>query len=602
MPEQTEQPMSSSWIQELNKQIGRRKHVILYGNIHDQLLYNGSYQGIHDFLLKAYFWDKGFDLIVQYDPVEKYKFARRKMRHDFDDFALSRGWIETEQDLEEVFCNLLGVLSQKTTSAAAIIDLGDMLTSDSIRHGVATRNPLILLKKCTLEASMIGQGCLKGYRNTLVILVSELKGLPEWFYQNNPFVGLVKVLLPNKEERCQFIRYYVKKFYQGDRISADLDLLSEEFADLTAGFHTRDLEALRYTSLQEEIPLGVKEVWRLVDFYKFGQRDDPWEKLNRDKLKTASAQLSRAVIGQPYAIEAVTTMLTSARVGLSISGSTGRSGKPKGVFFFVGPTGVGKTELAKALTKLVFGDERAFARFDMSEYTQKDAAEKLIGAAPGFVGYEEGGQLTNRVLEQPYSILLFDEIEKAHPQVLDKFLQILEDGRLTDGKGQTAYFNQTAIIFTSNIGASDLGKNGKNPQYKQVVNHFETEVKRYLTSEIGRPELLSRLGYNIVVFDMLRPEFVKEIGNKFLGQLKNAAQEKYKLTLNFQPSVLNVLSDRMDEDKRLYGGRWIKTLLETMVERPLNKWIFQHYPDLGNLRGRTLEVGLKKDQLEVKNV
>jgi ATP-dependent Clp protease ATP-binding subunit ClpA len=140
-------------------------------------------------------------------------------------------------------------------------------------------------------------------------------------------------------------------------------------------------------------------------------------------------------------------MLTNAKVGISMSQVSGRNSKPKGVFFFVGPTGVGKMELAKSLSRLIFGDEEAFLRFDMSEYKEEHAAEKLAGAPPGFVGYEEGGQLTNKILERPYRILLFDEIEKAHPKVLDKFLQILEDGRLTDGKGQTAYFNQTVIIW-----------------------------------------------------------------------------------------------------------------------------------------------------------
>lgn len=277
---------------------------------------------------------------------------------------------------------------------------------------------------------------------------------------------------PSKEERRQFAINFLRPgpasggFYSGDRINAqrpaleepsELEHIADEFADLTDGFQAMDLEALRHTSWRERIPLQMREVWRLVDFFKFGMRHDPWEQLKPDKVRRAREELSLAVIGQPVAIKAVTTMLTAARVGLNMSAdAAGRTGRPKGVFFFVGPTGVGKTELAKALTRLVFGDPGAFARFDMSEYKEEHDAEKLVGAPPGFVGYEEGGQLTNRVLEKPYSILLFDEIEKAHPRVLDKFLQILEDGRLTDGKGQTAYFNQTAIVFTSNIGASDL--------------------------------------------------------------------------------------------------------------------------------------------------
>jgi ATP-dependent Clp protease ATP-binding subunit ClpA len=207
--------------------------------------------------------------------------------------------------------------------------------------------------------------------------------------------------------------------------------------------------------------------------------------------------------------------------------------------------------------------------------------------------------------------LLFDEIEKAHPKVLDKFLQILEDGRLTDGKGQTAYFNQTAIIFTSNIGASDLTDpqtgmlirkgimtrvsldNVDDFPYTDVANHFRTEVNWFFTSRIGRAELLNRLGDNIVVFDLLRSEFVDGIANKFLRSLAEAAEEKYKFRLVFDESVVRETHQAMTMgDNLLFGGRRIKSLLETLVERPLNRWLFQNYPETSVLSGRTLVLSL----------
>src|SRR5262249_42628374 len=218
-------------------------------------------------------------------------------------------------------------------------------------------------------------------------------------------------------------------------------------------------------------------------------------------------------------------VLVSARVGVSMSEATARSGRPKGTFFFVGPTGVGKTELAKALTGLIFGDDTAFARFDMSEYAEQHAAEKLAGSPPGYVGYEEGGHLTNRVRERPFSLLLFDEIEKAHARVMDKFLQLLEDGRLTDGKGQTAYFSQSVIIFTSNIGSDRLSlsgtEDGNLPTYEAVRDHYLAAVRDHFTRPptqggLGRPELLNRFGDNVLVFDLLRPEYVDGISRKFL--------------------------------------------------------------------------------------
>jgi len=608
------QPFSSRWILEFEKQLYRRKHILLYGNVNDQLIWRNSYQTLSDFL-QAYFLDSNFELVARYDQLEKWKFATPDMRDTFDELALRRN-LEAFNELEQAFCHLLGLLSQPQTSVAALVDLGDLLASDSISKG---RHPLLLLKKCTLEASVINQGALQGRRNTIVIVTGDLQGVPEWFYKNNPFLSMVQISLPNQEERRQFALRFLRPtpdgkggFYQGDRLTQEqIEILAEEFANLTEGFRTIDLDALRITSMLKRMPLQAKEVWKLIDFFKFGVRDNPWGQLNKEKVMSASEQLTRNVIGQPRAVKAVTTMLTSARVGLSLTPSSAGSGKPQGIFFFVGPTGVGKTELAKALTKLVFGDERAFARFDMSEYKQEQAAEKLTGAPPGFVGYEAGGQLTNRVMEQPYSILLFDEIEKAHPKILDKFLQILEDGRLTDGKGQTAYFNQTAIIFTSNIGASDLtephtGKlirqgimnlvqqgNVNNFSYEQIAEHFKQEVTWYFTNYIGRAEILNRLGDNIVVFDLLRPEFVGKIGAKFLGFLQESAREKYQLNLQFQPSVLQILSQKMEQgDNLLFGGRRIKTMLETLIERPINSWIFQQENGGEKLTGKTLEVEL----------
>lgn len=656
--------ISARWIQEFEKHLYRRQHLILYSNIHDQFLWQGNYQGIAEFL-NAYFLNLGFDLIVRYDPVDGLTFAQSQMRQLFEELAQQR---LAQQELERLgqsstpaapatvdpmqpppranpgsvvqqltssylspevaFSHLRAVISQPKTAIAAIIDLGDMLTADPERYLEQERHLLMLLKKCTLEGSVIREGHLIGYRNTLILLASDLRRVPPWFYTSNPFVALVQVTRPNKAERNQFIlRFGQQGFYGGHLLNAqrlipqqpsELELTAEEFAALTEGFQTMDLEAIRHTSWREQIPLSPKTVLRLVDFYKFGQRDEPFEQIGVEKIASAREALSQSVIGQPRAVDAVTTLLTSAKVGISLSNVSGRNSKPKGIFFFVGPTGVGKTELAKSLTRQIFGDEQAFARFDMSEYKEEHAAEKLAGAPPGFVGYEEGGQLTNRILEHPYSILLFDEIEKAHPKVLDKFLQILEDGRLTDGKGQTAYFNQTVIIFTSNIGASDLTdpqtgaiirtgimtevqRQGMNSfTYAQVEAHFRSQVHWHFTSRIGRAELLNRLGDSIVVFDLLRPEFVWKIGEKFLRQLAESAWDKYRLLLAFQTSVLEVLSVRMQVGENLlFGGRRIKTLLETLVERPLNRWIFENYPDLNRLAQRQFIVGLEDKGLLV---
>lgn len=632
---------SARWIPDFEKQLYRRRHIILYGNIHDQFLWRGAYLGIHDFL-QNYFQDLAFPLILRYDPIDGFIFAKSEMSQQFE--QISQQHLQQNQAPqplsspdsppprrnpgahipravnqrlipEEAFGNLRAVIRQNQLATSAVIDLGDMLTTDGDRYSAEERNALILLKKCTLEAAIIREGALNGYRNQLIILANDLKRVPVWFYANNPNIALVQVTRPNKEERQQFIlRFGQQGFCGGQRLkpqSPEAEAIAEDFAELTEGFQTMDLEALRHTSWRENISLSQKELIRLIDFYKFGQKQEPFEQINAEKIRQAREQLSRSVMGQNHAIEAVTTVLTSAKVGISMSQVSGRNSKPKGVFFFVGPTGVGKTELAKSLSRLIFGDEEAFIRFDMSEYKEEHAAEKLAGAPPGFVGYEEGGQLTNKILERPYRILLFDEIEKAHPKVLDKFLQILEDGRLTDGQGQTAYFNQTVIIFTSNIGASDLSdsqtgtliRSGIMNQiqnqgiehfsYEQVQTHFQEEVNWYFTSRIGRAELLNRLGDNIVVFDLLRPDYVTGIGNKFLQQLAESALDKYQLRLEFDDSIITFLRSEMEKQENLlFGGRRIKTLLETLIERPLNRWIFENYPDFHLLLGQSLSLSI----------
>jgi ATP-dependent Clp protease ATP-binding subunit ClpA len=274
---------------------------------------------------------------------------------------------------------------------------------------------------------------------------------------------------------------------------------------------------------------------------------------------------------------------------------------PKGVFFFVGPTGVGKTELSKSLAKFLFGDETACIRFDMSEYSQENSDQKLIGAPPGYVGFEEGGQLTNAIRERPFSVVLFDEIEKAakpNPRILDIFLQILEDGRLTDNRGETTYFSDTVIIFTSNLGTSEV-RSGSDPE--RVAGEFVRIVKEYFDNELKRPEILGRIGYeNIVPFNFINdPAFADKILKSKMEPVKLGIREKYGMELEIEDwgSFSAYILSGADVSK---GGRDILNALDSRLLTPMAMRLFDNYDDLGRLRGSRLIAFVRDDGLDFR--
>lgn len=279
-----------------------------------------------------------------------------------------------------------------------------------------------------------------------------------------------------------------------------------------------------------------------------------------EKLKNLESLLEKYVIGQKEAVTKVSESLRRARAGLK------DQKKPIGSFLFLGPTGVGKTELAKTLAKLFFNDEKAFIRFDMSEYAESHTAQRLIGSPPGYVGYEEGGQLTNQVLAKPYSLLLFDEIEKAHPRVFDLFLQILDDGRLTDSQGRLVDFRNTLIIFTSNIASQEIFVNGGNllDQNFDRKKFFESTIMP-IVRQYFRPEFVNRFD-DIVMFNPLGEKELVEIAKIKIKQLQEKLNDK---------KIKFVISDEKLEElvkssfNPSFGARPIERAIKDQIENPL---------------------------------
>ncbi|HVH65504.1 MAG TPA: AAA family ATPase, partial [Candidatus Acidoferrum sp.] len=270
------------------------------------------------------------------------------------------------------------------------------------------------------------------------------------------------------------------------------------------------------------------------------------------KLLTMEDRLHERVVGQDEAVTAVANAVRRGRAGL------GDPNRPIGSFIFLGPTGVGKTELARALANFLFDDEQAMVRIDMSEYQEKHTVARLVGAPPGYVGYEEGGQLTEAVRRRPYSVILFDEIEKAHPDVFNVLLQILEDGRLTDGQGRTVDFKNSVVIMTSNIGSAILQDQGLPERDKQ---RLVLEAVR----QTFRPEFLNRVD-EIIVFNPLTREQIKAIVDIQLERLRKRLAER-RITLQLTPAALEAIANEGYDPT--YGARPLKRVLQRRIQDPL---------------------------------
>jgi ATP-dependent Clp protease ATP-binding subunit ClpB len=280
----------------------------------------------------------------------------------------------------------------------------------------------------------------------------------------------------------------------------------------------------------------------------------------REKLLDMESRLKTRVIGQDEALVAVSNAVRRARAGLQ------DPNRPIGSFLFLGPTGVGKTELTKALAEFLFDDESAMVRIDMSEYMEKHSVARLIGAPPGYVGYEEGGALTEAVRRRPYQVILFDEVEKAHPDVFNVLLQVLDDGRLTDGQGRTVDFRNTLIVLTSNLGSEVLAN--------QAEGHDSAEVREQVMEVVRasfRPEFLNRLD-EILLFHRLSRGNMTGIVDIQLGRLRKLLTDR-KITLELDAAALEWLGDKGYDP--VYGARPLKRVIQRGLQNPLARLILE---------------------------
>lgn len=588
------------WHEELKIFSKIKPLIILDGNILDLYSYpvNGSIEkgSIVRILpyLHYFYKDMGYENIALYDSMHGFfnnvesgyieKFAEMVGEKPSD------GYIKSEFTKDRAADIVYKALEQTKQSTIVIMNLASRYISSPDNMQQCEVDSFTSLLSTSLECGNVKKGDIT-LKNLLIMIVDKVNDVPVWFYHDNPNVKAIHLSTPSKKERENLIKgqnfktFFAKEIFDDDcqyysTRQEELNKIQDKFIALTEGFSYTELLGLRKLCKNERT--HISNMCDVIDLYKYGIKENPWNNPELiEGLKSAETDFRKRVKGQDAAITKTLDVVKRAVTGMSGLQHSSH-GKPKGILFFAGPTGTGKTETAKTLAEKLFGDESRCIRFDMSEYGQGHSDQKLLGAPPGYVGYEAGGQLTNAVRENPFSIFLFDEIEKAHASILDKFLQILEDGRMTDGQGNTVYFSECIIIFTSNLGIYTRNENGERVKnvdasmnYANIEDNIKNAISNYFKIELGRPEILNRIGENIVVFDYIRPDVAKEILKSQIDKIVRNLDVEKKIKISITDESMQTLQNATINNLE-NGGRGIGNIVESMFINPVSRYIFDN--------------------------
>lgn len=624
--EDSKEPLKEKWLKEIEIYHKLKSTFIIEGDIFDK---RASIEG-GDFalmplneLLYNTLKEMGYQTVIFFNHVDgfynKYdsdalkafrKLVKKSDQQNKDDSDDSLTCKSRNSKFGDATGFVRSAMANDIAPVAIVMDLASryITSPSSLQQDEQYFYSELLLATTDYNNPKINQESKERLNNLLLFVVDKSNDVPVWFFLNNPNVKTLYLSEPDYRFRKAFIDAYLDDFYGYDEFcakpEAERNKLITSFVELTDGF--KNVELLGLKEIMNQNRLSLDKVKSAITLFKYGIQENPWEdgrmleKISKPKGKDISyieEEIKNRVKGQNVCVRQVVDIVTRAVYGLSgITHSSAKS-KPKGIMFFAGPTGTGKTETAKALAEILFGSEDKCIRFDMSEYEQSHSDQKLLGAPPGYVGYEAGGQLTNAVKKNPFSILLFDEIEKADPTILDKFLQILEDGRMTDGKGETVYFSDTIIIFTSNLGITKTnrltgekierivydGKTKTNTATGKPIDTYEDfrrtimeGVDEFFIHEAGRPEIKNRIGDNFIVFEFIDEETGRAIADKQIDKIKTNIKAEKGIELSFDESTaMNELYEEVAKNLA-QGGRGVGNTLEKILINPLARLLAEN--------------------------
>jgi ATP-dependent Clp protease ATP-binding subunit ClpB len=595
---------------------------VLHGNIRDSFLVedDGALQIMEVIpLLWHVLRPAGFDALVTYDTVAglgvypRTNEARRAVELVLGNNVLDRrpspdrlrthltkvvGAAEqppVETDSARPAADALAAGTERPAARLAfVVDHAARLVRSPTQLEVAERDQFLFFLKLALTAPRYQYPDRpRTLHNPVIWLVEGERDLPVWFTAGVEAIRTVAAPMPTLEDRQKMARQMIP-LLPGAAVAPEPGRVApeEEFAGLTEGMTLDSL--LKITRLAVDRDLGVDRIADATRIFKLGIDDNLWRRSSvREQITKGQRIIADRVLGQDRAVAKTLDILKRAALGLSGAQARTSGHRPRGVLFFAGPTGVGKTELAKQVAELLFGDAQAYLRFDMSEFSAEQAADRLIGAPPGYVGFEAGGELTGAVRRRPFQVVLFDEIEKAHPLVLDKFLQILEDGRLTDGQGVTTYFSECVLVFTSNLGIMKTEQVTETTTrtyravepgtpYPVLERSVRNEIRDHFTTKLKRPELLNRFGDNIVIFDYISEPVAERILNLQLRNVVTTVRAALGVRLELSPTAHAHLVQQSTSDPE-NGGRGVGNMLESNLVNPLARELFDKNAGQGDL-------------------